>query len=324
MEYGSKTNRDLATKIIVTPSYVKLFESGQLERRVQRLLEIADPCRLCPRRCNARRFEGMTGVCKTGRLPIVSSAFPHFGEEFPLVGRHGSGTIFFTHCNLLCSFCQNYDISHEGEGAAVTIERLANIMLSLQKRGCHNINFVTPTHVAPMIVEALLLAVPEGLRIPLVYNCGGYESTETLALLDGIIDIYMPDFKFWDSAVARRFTGVDDYSDVACAALREMHRQVGDLLRDEKGIAYRGLLLRHLVLPQNLAGTREIMRFVAREISKNTYVNIMPQYRPCGQVVREREMNRRLTPREFEDAVAAALEEGISRLDERRPPLIFL
>jgi putative pyruvate formate lyase activating enzyme len=308
----------------MTPSYIKLHEKGELEKRARALVDLMNECVLCPRRCGARRLEGETGTCETGRLPVMSSAFAHFGEESPLVGRRGSGTIFFTHCNLLCSFCQNYDISHMGEGREVSIDQLAAAMISLQERGCHNINFVTPTHVTARIVEALPAAVDRGLKVPLVYNCGGYESVETLRLLDGVIDIYMPDFKFWDAAAGRRFTGVPDYPEVARQALKEMHRQAGDLVLDDEGIAQRGILLRHLVLPANLAGTRDVMRFVAREISPGTYVNVMPQYHPCGEAAGERDMARRITGKEFKEAVEAALEEGITRLDERRISLLLL
>jgi putative pyruvate formate lyase activating enzyme len=308
----------------MTPSYVKLHERGELVRRAGALRELLEECCLCPRECGAKRLEGETGVCRTGALPVYSSSFAHFGEESPLVGRRGSGTIFFTHCNLLCSFCQNYDISHEGEGRELGTARLAELMLMLQDSGCHNINVVTPTHVTPQIVEALALASDGGLKIPLVYNCGGYESRRTLELLGGVVDIYMPDFKFWDARTGERFTGTTDYPERAREALREMHRQVGDLELDDDGIAQRGILLRHLVMPAGLAGTRDIMRFVAREISKNTYVNIMPQYRPCGEVHDERDAGRRITGREFKDAVEAALDEGIERLDERKLSIFIL
>jgi putative pyruvate formate lyase activating enzyme len=306
------------------PSYVRLHERGELRQRAEALRELLEECCLCPRQCGARRLNGETGVCRTGALAVYSSSFAHFGEESPLVGRRGSGTIFFTHCNLMCSFCQNYDISHEGEGREVSASRLADLMLMLQESGCHNINVVTPTHVTPQIVEALALASDGGLQVPVVYNCGGYESLRTLELLDGIVDIYMPDFKFWDAKTGERFTGVPDYPQRAREALGEMHRQVGDLVLDDGGIAQRGILLRHLVMPDGLAGTRDIMRFVAREISKNTYVNIMPQYRPCGEVHGDSDAGRRITGREFRDAIEAALEEGIERLDERKLRVLIL
>ena len=308
----------------MTPSYIRLHEQGELAARAEALTKILASCTLCPRSCAAGRLEGEIGTCDTGRLPKVSSSFPHFGEEAPLVGRRGSGTIFFTHCNLKCSFCQNYDISHEGSGSETGIERLSNMMLALQKTGCHNINFVTPTHVTTQIVEALPLAVDRGLGLPLVYNCGGYESVETLKLLEGIVDIYMPDFKFWDPRVAARFTQAEDYPERAREALKEMHRQVGDLVIDDEGIAGRGILLRHLVMPDGLAGTPEIMKFLAEEISGQTYVNIMPQWRPCGSAVVEKDVGRRITDKEFKEALEAALEAGIERLDERRVALFLI
>ena len=307
----------------MTPGYVELQRTGELERRAEALRELLEACALCPRSCGARRLAGETGVCRTARLPVFSSSFAHFGEESPLVGHRGSGTIFFAHCNLLCAFCQNHDISHEGAGEEIDIERLADVMIGLEKAGCHNINVVTPTHVTAQIVEALSLAASRGLRLPLVYNCGGYESVRTLKLLHDIVDIYMPDFKFWDARVARRFTGVKDYPLRAREALREMHRQVGDLVVDDRGIATRGILLRHLVMPGGLAGTRQIMRFVAHELSPGTYVNVMPQYHPCGSVVGEKDAGRRITGDEYREAVEAALEEGILRLDERRRMMLF-
>lgn len=249
---------------------------------------------------------------------MVSSYNPHFGEEDPLVGSGGSGTIFMTNCNLLCVFCQNYEISHLSKGTLVRAAEMAEMMLSLQRRGCHNINFVTPTHVVPQILEALARAIKEGLRVPLVYNCGGYEEVATLRLLDGIFDIYMPDFKFWDSDVAGRLCSAPDYPEKACAAVKEMHRQVGDLTLDQAGTAQRGLLIRHLVMPNGLASTREVMHFLATEISRDTYVNIMKQYRPCGEAHRFRELRRSITVEEFHDAVRMAREVGIHRLDKRR------
>ncbi len=297
------------------PSYIPLYERGELQGRIDRALEILSSCTLCPRNCRVDRTRGEKGVCRVGRLPMVSSYTPHFGEERPLVGRYGSGTIFFTYCNLKCIFCQNYDISHLGEGVEVSTEDLANMMIYLQSLGCHNINLVTPTHQVAQILEALPLAIEKGLQIPLVYNCGGYESVETLRLLDGVIDIYMPDFKYGDPEVARRYSAAPNYTEIAKAAIKEMHRQVGDLVLDERGIAQRGLIVRHLVLPQGLAGTREVMRFIAREISPNTYVNIMDQYRPCYRAVEYPPLNRRITREEYEEAIRIAMEEGIKRLD---------
>ncbi len=297
------------------PSYIKLHEINELRKRVEKAYEILKGCKICPRQCGVNRLAGEKGVCQVGKLPMVSSYHPHFGEERPLVGRHGSGTIFLTFCNLLCVYCQNYEISHLGEGSEVSIDELTKMMLYLQKIGCHNINFVTPTHVVPQILAALPHAIEGGLSVSLVYNSGGYERVETLKLLDGVFDIYMPDFKYAHPAVAKRFSKARDYPEVAKAALREMHRQVGDLVLDEDGIAQRGLLVRHLVLPDGLAGTREIMRFLAQEISPNTYVNVMDQYRPCGQAHKYPPLNRPITLKEFQDAVNEAFEASLRRLD---------
>jgi putative pyruvate formate lyase activating enzyme len=233
------------------------------------------------------------------------------------VGRRGSGTIFFSFCNLYCVFCQNYDISHGGQGMTVSAKELAGIMVHLQQQGCHNINFVTPSHVIAQILEALPPAIEMGLRIPLVYNCGGYERVSALRLLDGVVDVYMPDFKFWDSAVASDLCGAPDYPGRACHAFREMHRQVGDLQMDAAGIAQRGLLVRHLVMPDRLSGTVAIMRFLAEEVSLNTYVNVMDQYHACGQAVGKPHLDRRITHNEFEEALDAAKQSGLWRLDQR-------
>jgi putative pyruvate formate lyase activating enzyme len=299
------------------PSYLDLYENGTLQDRISLAEEILQSCRLCPRGCRVNRLADERGFCQTGALAAVSSYSPHFGEENPLVGVKGSGTIFFTHCHLLCLFCQNYEISHLGEGREVTPDQLAKIMLGLQGMGCHNINFVSPSHVVHHILLALPRAIAGGLRIPLVYNTGGYDSVETLKVLDGLFDIYMPDLKFMDGEVANKFCQARDYPEKAKAAIKEMHRQVGDLALNQRGIAERGVLLRHLVLPGGLAGTREAMHFLAREISPNTYVNIMAQYRPCGQAFQHPPLNRRVTAAEYEEAVAIAQEEGIHRLDER-------
>jgi putative pyruvate formate lyase activating enzyme len=246
---------------------------------------------------------------------MVSSYGPHFGEESPLVGQGGSGTIFFTNCNLKCVFCQNYSISQMGEGREVTAEELAAMMLFLQKRGCHNINLVSPTHVVPQIMEALELAVAEGLSVPLVYNSGGYDSVETLKLLEGIVDIYMPDMKYSHDETARQYSGIDNYPAVNRAAVNEMHRQVGDLEVDERGIATRGLLIRHLVLPHGLAGTEETTRFLAKEISLNTYLNVMAQYHPCHQAFRFPLLSRATTREEFAEAVDLTRRQGLKGLD---------
>ncbi|KAF0221559.1 MAG: putative pyruvate formate lyase activating [Geobacteraceae bacterium] len=297
------------------PSYIRLHETGELAMRIDAAWAILRDCTLCPWHCHVNRLEGKLGVCRVGKLPMVSSFGPHFGEERPLVGRHGSGTIFLTWCNLRCVFCQNYDISHLGAGEEVTVEQLGEMMVSLWRQGCHNINFVTPTHQVAQILAALPYAVEQGVNVPLVYNCGGYEEPATLRLLDGIFDIYMPDFKYGDSETAQRLSGAPDYVETAKTALREMHRQVGTLVLDEQGIAVRGLLVRHLVLPEGLAGTRRVMGFIARELTPDTYVNIMDQYRPCFKAGDHPPLNRRITRHEFDEAVAIAQEEGLRRLD---------
>jgi len=262
-------------------------------------------------------------VCRTGERAVVSSYHAHFGEESPLVGYHGSGTIFFSWCNLRCQFCQNYEISQLGHGREVEPEELALMMLHLQGQGCHNINFVSPTHVVPQILAALALATEKGLRVPLVYNTGGYDHLETLALLDGVIDIYMPDMKYSDEATARRLSKIKSYPGVNRQAVKEMHRQVGDLVLDEKGIAQRGLLVRHLVLPRGLAGTSQVVEFLAKEISTDTYLNVMDQYRPCYKTDQFPEISRRPTQQEIAEAVSLARRAGLTRLDERRHRLIF-
>ncbi|MEE4353050.1 MAG: radical SAM protein [Desulfatiglans sp.] len=291
---------------------------------MERALELLESCTICPRMCNVNRLEGETGFCGIGRQAKVASYNSHFGEELPLVGRCGSGTIFMSSCNLFCTFCQNFDISHHAEGIAIEPEQMAEIMIQLAERGCHNINFVTPTHVVPQILEALPLAIQRGLNIPLVYNSGGYDSAETIRLLEGIFDIYMPDFKFWDEKWADRFCKAPDYRSVVIEAIKEMYRQVGDLATDDDGIAYKGLLVRHLVMPNNVSGFQEIMPFLAKEISTNTYVNIMDQYRPCGKADQDEIINRLPTSQEYSEALDAAEKAGLTRLDSKtRPRLVF-
>ncbi len=302
----------------MTARYLKTHSEGQLSQRAAKAKALLASCTLCPRECAVDRLSDELGFCRTGRLARVASYDAHFGEESPLVGTNGSGTIFFTNCNLGCIFCQNYDISHDGVGHAVDDAELAAIMLALQNAGCHNINFVTPSHVVPQILSALCLAADQGLKVPLVYNSGGYDSTHTLRLLDGVVDIYMPDFKFWDDDLAHRMCQADDYRQTACDALMEMQRQVGELTMDERGIARHGLLVRHLVMPRGLAGTEQIMTFIAQNISKDTYVNIMPQYRPMGKIDAEPSLNRSITGTEYAEALKAAKEAGIQRLDQRR------
>ena len=302
---------------VMIPSYLRLYRKGELTVRLKEALSLMNPCRLCPRECGVNRLEGETGFCRTHRKARVACYNAHFGEEKPLVGRHGSGTIFLSSCNLLCKFCQNYDISHQNNGVDVEPEHMAAMMLELAERGCHNINFVTPTHAIPQIIEALILAVDQGLKVPLVYNSGGYDRKETLELLDGVFDIYMPDFKFWDDKWADRFCKAPDYRSAAVEAIKEMHRQVGDLIIDEHGIATRGLLVRHLVMPNNVAGTEEVLKFLAKEISPNTYINVMDQYRPCGTAEKDEFINRRPTAREYREAIDAARKTGLNRLDNR-------
>jgi putative pyruvate formate lyase activating enzyme len=304
--------------------YLEAHRSGRLAENVRRAQHWMNRCTMCPRFCKVNRNAGETGYCRTGRLAVVASYGPHFGEESPLVGRRGSGTIFFSHCNLFCIFCQNHDISHGGEGVAVTAADLAEVMLNLQKRGCHNINLVTPSHVICQILEALPLAIERGLNVPLVYNCGGYDRVTALKLLDGIVDIYMPDFKFWDEKISERLCGAHDYPEKAREAVLEMHRQVGDLEIDEKGIARKGLLVRHLVMPDGLAGTEPILRFIADQVSKNTYVNIMDQYHACGDAVGQPQIGRRITSSEFNAALQTARKVGLTRLDERHKHQILL
>jgi len=296
------------------PAYIETFENSVLKEMKEKAFEQLKNCHLCPRNCGVDRTNDETGVCKTGIKAVVASYSPHFGEEAPLVGRYGSGTIFFTHCNLLCNFCQNYDISHEGQGVEVSKSQLARIMLELQQTGCHNINFVSPSHVIPQILAALEIAIEHGLKVPLVYNTGGYDHVESLQLLEGIVDIYMPDFKFWDPKVAKETCNAPDYPERAKTAIVEMHRQVGDL-QIEDGIATRGLLIRHLVMPDDLAGTKQVMSFIANKISKNTYINIMPQYRPCGTVYKSKALSRSITNEEFEKALIIARKEGLYRFD---------
>jgi putative pyruvate formate lyase activating enzyme len=297
-----------------TPAYL-LLPPGALSDKVREAEEILKDCTLCPRQCKVDRTSGGRGFCKTGDKPFISSYSPHFGEEKPLVGRFGSGTIFMGNCNLGCIFCQNYSISHLGEGTEMSFTKLADIMLSLQKQGCHNINLVTPTHQMPMMLRAIMIASEKGLKLPIVYNCGGYESLHAIKMLEGVVDIYMPDFKYIDPAMAKIYSQAEDYPEAAMAAIREMHRQVGDLVTDQRGIATRGLLVRHLVLPEGIAGTAGVVKFIAEEISKNTYINIMDQYHPCYKAFDYPSLNRRITHQEYADAIQMAIDAGLKRID---------
>lgn len=306
------------------PAYLALHRSGELQRRVAVAYERLRECDLCARECRVDRRRGEVGSCNTGERAVVCSYHAHFGEEDPLVGSHGSGTIFFSWCNLQCQYCQNYDISQMGTGREVEPEALAAMMLRLQAESCHNINFVSPSHVVAQILAGVLIAAEAGLRLPLVYNSGGYDSMATLRLLDTVFDIYMPDMKYADEAVARKYSKVKNYPAVNQAAVKEMHRQVGDLALDERGVALSGLLVRHLVLPNDLAGTAAITRFLAQEVSKDTYINVMDQYRPCYRADEYPDLNRRLTRAEYEEAVGAVRAAGLWRLDERRVRLFQL
>jgi len=295
------------------PLYIKLYEKGKLLAIKDNLLKRLKSCQLCPRDCKVNRLKDEVGFCKTGRFAVVSSYNLHFGEEPPLVGKGGSGTIFFTWCNLGCLYCQNYTISHLGEGRQVKTAELAEIMLYLQKQGAHNINFVTPTHVVTQIIEALILAVEKGLKLPLVYNSGGYDESSTLKEIDGIFDIYMPDAKYSDGHFSFRYSKAKDYWQVCQDALLEMHRQVGNLVMDEYGIAKRGLLIRHLVLPNRIAGSFKVLDFIAKSISKDSYVNIMEQYRPCFKAYAFEELSRGIIKEEFDEVLEHAEKLGLHR-----------
>lgn len=300
------------------PAYLALVESGALQQRSEEAVASLAKCKTCPRGCGANRLAGYTGTCMTKRYAVVSSFFPHMGEENCLRGWRGSGTIFFSQCNLRCIFCQNYDISQFTSGKETQAQQLADMMLSLQQAGCHNINFVTPDHVVPQILEALVLAAQQGLRLPLVYNTSGYCSQNTLKWLDGVVDIYMPDYKVADAIHAKRYLQAKDYPTVALEAIQKMHHQVGDLKMDEQGLAKRGVLVRHLVMPEDVANTRRVMENLA-EISPNMYVNIMGQYHPSAKVSPEKypRINRRVTKEEMVQAYQAAEQAGLWRLDQR-------
>jgi putative pyruvate formate lyase activating enzyme len=299
-------------------AYRALLESGELARRAEIAFRHLEDCDLCARYCHVDRRVTIQGaVCRTGELARVHGAGPHHGEEDPLRGTRGSGTIFFSWCNLRCVFCQNWDISQRGIGRDVTPRELADLMLGLERVGCHNINFVTPSHVVAQVIAAVDLAAQQGLTLPLVYNTGGYDSPEALALLDGIIDIYMPDMKYGNSALAHTYSHVRNFVEVNRAAVKEMHRQVGDLQLDEQGIAQRGLLVRHLVMPENIAGTDEVLAFIAEHLSRHTYLNLMDQYHPCYRADEYPRLDRPITRDEFRSALELARRHGLSRLDRR-------
>lgn len=296
-----------------TPKYIELLQSGELDKRIARLKEKLLDCAVCPHHCRVNRLQNEKGFCRAGKHMVINGYGPHYGEEDVLVGRHGSGTVFFSHCTLQCVFCQNYEISQLGSGYEVTPLQLSKIMLTLQKKGCHNINLVSPTHYVPQIVESISLAAENGLRIPIVYNTGGYDDIDTLRLLEGIIDIYMPDIKFADNTKARKYTKSAEYFDVVKAAVKEMHRQVGNLKLDD-AIATRGLLIRHLVMPGNLSDTDKVLKFIAEELSKDCVVNIMPQYWPTHKAFNYPELSRRITRQEYADAIRYAKESGLANI----------
>lgn len=291
-------------------SYIKLYQSGELKSRISDLERRYHGCNICPHNCNVDRFEKSLGKCNTPALPVVSSIGPHFGEEPPLVGIHGSGTIFFTNCNLKCIFCQNYDISQLGHGQEISYQQLSDSMLHLQDRGCHNINFVTPTHQVYAILKALELAVPKGLSIPLVYNSGGYDRVTTLKILEDIFDIYMPDFKYFNSRSARKYSGVENYPLNAMKAIREMYRQVDSLITNSLGIAQRGLIVRHLVLPGYYNESRNIIDFIS-ELSPKIYFNLMDQYRPEFKALEEPLLNTQLSSSEYQKLLDYATKKGL-------------
>ncbi len=287
------------------PSYLKLYKSGELSERVQKAKELLKNCEVCPHKCKVNRLEGELGFCKTGRYAIVSSFFPHRGEEFPIRGYRGSGTIFFSFCNMRCVYCQNYDLSHWGEGREVEPEILADMMLELQNFGCHNVNLVSPSHVVPQILEALLIAVEKGLKIPLVYNTSSYDTVETLRLLEGIVDIYLADLKYLNTEYGRKYSKVKDYPQRAKEALKEMFRQVGNLVTDSKGVAIRGLIVRHLVLPNDISTTSEVLNFL-KSINPQIALNVMAQYYPHYKAKEYPEIARRITAEEFKKALEQA------------------
>ncbi len=307
------------------PVYLQVENRRKLDEQTEPMLQQLSRCVVCPRACGVDRMADETSFCHTGRFARVSSAFAHFGEESCLVGRRGSGTIFFAQCNLRCVFCQNADISQGIDGGECTARELADLMLALQQRGCHNINLVTPSHVVPQIYEALSLAVEDGLHLPIVYNTSAYDSLETIQAMEGVVDIYMPDFKLWSAQACKRYLRAEDYAEAARAAIAEMHRQVGDLKCTPEGVACRGLLVRHLVMPGLLEESRHIFRWLARDISPDTFVNIMGQYRPANRVGRSvrsastevgfEEINRSCTAGELRDAYKLARQAGLWRFD---------
>lgn len=295
------------------PSYLNLTKK-ELNQRVEKLFKILESCEICPRKCRINRKKEKSGFCKLGLLPEVSASHPHFGEESVLVGKYGSGTIFLTSCNLSCVYCQNYEISQFRIGKEVSFEELAKMMIELQNQGCHNINFVTPTPQVPQILKALSIAIEMGIKIPLVYNTNAYDSVEILKFLEGIFDIFLPDAKYSDNEIAQKYSLAKNYFEIMKAAIKEMHRQVGDLVINEEGIALKGLIVRHLVLPENLSGSEKIFEFLAKEISKDTFLNIMDQYYPTFRAFEFPELSRRITFEEYKKAIELAKKFGLRRL----------
>jgi putative pyruvate formate lyase activating enzyme len=299
------------------PAYLKLHRTGELKERAEELWAMMESCRLCPRKCGVNRLKGKRGFCRApGTKLVISASHPHFGEERPLVGKGGSGTVFLTHCNLRCAFCQNYEIALLGRGAEESINEFARMMLRLQKIGCHNINFVTPTHYSAHILKAIDIAAERGLRLPIVYNTSGWERLGILELLDGVVDIYLPDFKYWDSGMSAKYSsGAESYPEITGKAILEMHRQVGVAKPAEDGIMRRGLMIRHLVMPNNTGGSEEVMEWIAGNLPKDTYVNIMMQYNPVYKAYDHPELSRRIKKEEYVQVVRKAKDLGLTNLD---------
>ena len=292
------------------PSYLNLCKD-ELEKRIKKAYQLFSPCQICPHKCKVNRNEGELGICRSGEEVIISSYNAHFGEEPPLSGRFGSGTIFFTNCNLKCVYCQNYPISQLGNGNKVSLLKLAKIMLELQEKKCHNLNLVTPTHFVYQILQSIKIAIELGLHIPIVYNTRAYESVHTLKLLKGVVEIYLPDARYANNRIAEKYSAAPNYFEVMKMALKEMHRQVGDLLIDKNGIAVSGLIVRHLILPEGQSGTRKIMNFIAQEISLHTYISLMAQYFPAFKAEQYAKLSRRISSEEYREALKAFREEGL-------------
>lgn len=284
------------------PVYLESYHNGDLGRLIKKTFNLLESCCICPRQCKVNRLKNEKGFCKTGFKPRVCSFMPHHGEEPPISGKRGSGTIFFSCCNMACVYCQNYEFSQSGEGREVDFEELAQFMLELQSIGCHNINLVTPTHVMPQILQSLSIAVSAGLKIPIVYNTGGYELAHIIELLEAIVDVYLPDMRYGNSEAAVKYSSAPGYPKYNQEAIKEMHRQVGIAKMDNAGIIIRGMIIRHLVLPGNISGTDIIMKFIADEVSRDTYISLMSQYFPCYKASQFKEISRRITYREYEDA----------------------